>query len=145
MKHLKTEVLINAPAATVWAVLMDFDEYSNWNPFIQQISGPPKVGQILKVQIHPPNQNAMQFKPTVLQNEEEKAFRWKGKLFVKGLFDGEHYFTLESVSAKQTRLIHGERFSGLLSGLIMKRISEDTLAGFKAMNEALKRRAEANY
>jgi len=119
-------------------------KYPSWNPFIKQISGDSNVGQNIKVHISPPNQSDMQFKPLVLQKESGKAFRWKGKLLIKGIFDGEHYFSLESVSDKQTRFIHGEYFSGLLSGIILKQIKEDTLAGFKAMNEALKRRAEAN-
>ena len=142
MQHLETTVLIEAPITTVWSILMDFEQYPSWNPFIQKIEGQAIVGQAIKAVIHPPNQNPMTFKPTVLVNETEKEFRWRGKLFVRGIFDGEHYFILEKVGSTTTKLIHGEKFSGILVGLIMRSIREDTLKGFNRMNEALKNRAE---
>jgi hypothetical protein len=37
----------------------------------------------------------MTFKPTILTLESNKEFRWKGKLGITGIFDGEHYFILE--------------------------------------------------
>jgi hypothetical protein len=38
--------------------------------------------------------------------------------------------------------VHGENFSGWLSGLILWLIQKETIRGFKAMNEALKIKAE---
>ena len=84
----------------------------------------------------------MQFKPIVITNSQGQEFRWKGKLFVKGIFDGEHYFIVEPVGSDQTRFIHGENFTGIFSGLMFKMIGEDTLTGFQAMNIALKNQAE---
>ncbi len=42
--------------------------------------------------------------------------RWLGKLFVGGIFDGEHYFLLEPIDENRTRILDGENFSGLLVG-----------------------------
>ena len=67
----------------------------------------------------------MDFKPIVLKNQFRQEFRWKGKLGMKGIFDGEHYFILEEISTKQTRFIQGENFTGLLSGLLLKMIDEE--------------------
>ena len=39
-------------------------------------------------------------------------------------------------------MIHGEYFTGLLSGLIMKFIGDDTLQNFQNMNKALKAQLE---
>ena len=36
----------------------------------------------------------MTFKPNILVFEENKELRWLGKLFFKGLFDGEHKFEI---------------------------------------------------
>jgi hypothetical protein len=58
-------------------------------------------------------------------------------------FDGEHYFLLEPIGEGRTRLVQGEKFSGLLVGLLSGTLSA-TEAGFKAMNTALKREAERN-
>ena len=92
--------------------------------------------------IQNPGKKPMKFKPVVLVNQESKEFRWKGKLFVKGLFDGEHYFQLERINDNLTKLVHGEKFTGFLAGALLKMIGEDTKKGFESMNEALKRRVE---
>jgi hypothetical protein len=37
--QIKTEIPIGAPASAVWSILMDFERYPEWNPFIKKISG----------------------------------------------------------------------------------------------------------
>ena len=142
MKELKSKININAPSSQVWDTLMDFQNYNAWNPFIKSISGDAITGNNLNVQIQPPGQNPMDFQPTVLKAEKNREFRWKGKLFMKGIFDGEHYFILESVSPTETILHHGEQFTGILSGLLLKMIGKSTLEGFVSMNLALKNKLE---
>ena len=92
MKSLKSEITINAGPDAVWSVLTDFDSYPKWNPFIVSITGAKNVGGQLVVTIRPPGSRAMTFKPVVLSFQPEKEFRWRGKLLIKGLFDGEHHF-----------------------------------------------------
>jgi len=137
-RSIKSEISINASVEKVWNVFMNHKEYSNWNPFIRQISGPMEVGKILSVTIGAEGNKPMDFTPLVLVNETNKEFRWVGKLGVKGVFDGEHYFFLEETDHNQTKFTQGEDFTGLLSGIFMLIIREDTEDGFKAMNEALK-------
>jgi hypothetical protein len=84
----------------------------------------------------------MVFSPTVLSVVPYQYFDWLGSLFVKGLFDGHHYFEIDELAPNQVKLIHGEHFSGLLSGYILKKIGEDTRTNFIRMNTALKSRAE---
>ena len=60
------------------------------------------------------------------------------------LFDGEHYFQLTALSNGDTRFTQGERFSGILVGMFVSSMEAATKAGFNAMNQALKNRAEAN-
>lgn len=142
MKNLETTIIIQAPVSTVWNILVDLDQYAVWNPFIVKSEGVLQVGNTLKNTMQPEGKAPMVFKPKVLQVEENKAFRWIGRLLMPGLFDGEHYFKLESIDEDSTRLIHGENFKGILVSLIWKQIGESTKQGFIAMNEALKARAE---
>lgn len=87
----------------------------------------------------------MELSPTVLAMEVDREFRWKGRLALPGIFDGEHRFRLSAESRATTRLVHEEVFSGLLVPLVMRgRIKARTVAGFEAMNQALKSRAEAS-
>ncbi len=141
MKKIETEILIEASPQTVWEVLMDFSRYPEWNPFIRSISGSAKEGEMLQVRIVPPGSRGMEFKPRVLKQDPCFEFRWKGKFLIPGLFDGEHYFRLLSVSGHSTRLIHGEVFNGILLPLL-KYSLQKTEQGFQMMNLALKMRIE---
>jgi hypothetical protein len=141
MKNIQTEILIHTDITKVWDVLMNFDSYPKWNPFITSISGEPKLGSRLTVTINPPGGKGMTFKPNILTLESNKAFRWKGKLGINGIFDGEHYFILESLENDKTKFIHGEIFSGLLVPLVGKMLDQ-TQKGFQLMNESIKNECE---
>lgn len=143
MKSIETQITIEAGPDQVWAVLMDFESYPHWNPFLISVKGSPVVGKQLDNEIKTSEKKVMRFQPEVLVVEEQREFRWKGKMFVKGLFDGEHYFRLKQNRDGSTALLHGENFTGILTGLIMKMIGEDTVKGFEAMNQALKVRVES--
>ncbi len=141
MKTLETEIIIEAASEKVWQVLTDFENHPKWNPFIRSISGGNKEGEKLIVSLKLPEGKGMTFHPRILKFEPGKEFRWKGKLGLPGIFDGEHYFILEEISAKRTRFIHGEKFSGLLVPL-MGNILEKTKDGFMLMNKSLKKECE---
>lgn len=140
-RRIETSIEINASTARTWAVLTDFTRMPSWNPFIKSISGKLAEGAKLSVSIAPPGTSAMRFKPTVLAVNLERELRWLGHLLIPGIFDGEHYFLLESIGQNRTRLTQGEKFSGLLVGFLGSALSA-TKAGFESMNTALKKEAE---
>lgn len=143
MRVIETEIEIDAPARTIWEILTDFSAMPSWNPFIRSISGPLAVGARLVVEIAPPGRSPMTFKPEVLTVLPEKELCWRGVVASQRIFAGEHRFQLEPARDGRTRLIHGEAFSGLLVPLVMGAGAlEATRAGFTAMNEALRLRAE---
>ncbi len=134
-------MLIDAPAEKVWGVLTGFANYPNWNPFIQSVKGELRVGGQLVIVIKPPGGNALTFKPVIIEHKPDEVLKWKGKLWVSGLFDGTHTFRLEPISEGQTQFIHEEEFQGLLVG-IMGGVLKKTEKGFNLMNEALKQECE---
>jgi hypothetical protein len=141
MKTLQTEIVINAPAEKVWGIMTDFENFPQWNPFIVNLEGKPEVGTHLRAELKN-GDGVSVFKPKVLVAEENKAFEWLGSLPIPGIFNGHHYFRIETLSGGMVKFIHGEEFSGLLAGMIMNKIGEQTRDGFIAMNKALKERAE---
>jgi len=140
-RHIETSIDINASPARVWAVLTDFAQMPAWNPFITSIAGEVSEGARLSVRVVPPGKSGMSFRPTVLAVRPARELRWLGHLIVSGIFDGEHYFLLEPLAGDRTRFRQGEKFSGLLVGLLGGALAA-TEAGFKAMNAALKQQAE---
>jgi len=141
--RIETSIDIAAPPPQVWALLTNFAAMPSWNPFIRSISGNLAQGERLSVHIAPPGKSGMRFRPTVLLVRPERELRWLGRLLVSGVFDGEHYFLLEPVEQGGTRFIQGEKFTGLLVGFLRGELAA-TEAGFKAMNVALKQKAELN-
>lgn len=112
LRQIETKIEIEAPTEQVWALLTDFARTPSWNPFIRSISGELTPGARLSIEGSPPGKPAMRFTPTVLTVRPNRELRWLGRLLVKGLFDGEHYFLLEPLNKCRTRFIQGENFSG---------------------------------
>jgi len=142
MKTIETEITIVAKPPKVWQILTDFEKHPEWNPFIRSIAGKKAVGEKLTISIQPPEGRGMTFKPVVLSYSENREFKWKGTLGVEGIFDGEHYFILSAKADGTTRLIHGEKFSGILVNLLGSML-EKTKDGFEAMNNSLKAECES--
>ena len=142
MKELRTQIEIEATPDRVWEILTDFAAYPEWNPFIQTIEGDAAPGSKLEVRIEPPGGRAMTFKPTVLEAAPRQELRWLGRVLLPGLFDGEHSLRIEPIDDSRVRFTQAERFTGVLVPLFGKGLGK-TQRGFTAMNEALKRRAEA--
>jgi hypothetical protein len=141
VKIIRVVTDIAAPVQTVWDELSAVAKYAEWNPFITTIQGELVAGSRLEVRIVPPGGRPMTFRPTVTEVEEWKRLEWLGRLVLPGVFDGRHSFLLEDVGDGSTRLTQTEEFSGVLvpfTGTILER----THAGFEAMNEALRLRAE---
>lgn len=141
--ELHTEIAIEAPDEVVWDVLVDLDRYPEWNPFVVESIGRVEVGERLVNRLQPPGGKAMTFKPTVSEVVPNRSFEWLGRLGVPGLFDGRHRFELRPTASGGTTLVHTEQFDGVLVRLMRSSLDTRTAAGFEAMNEALKTRAEA--
>jgi hypothetical protein len=141
MRELLSEIEIAAPPERVWEVLTDFDAYPEWNPFMRSVLGSGETGSRVTVRIEPPGARGMTFKPTILTAEPQRELRWLGRLFVPGLFDGEHRLAIEPLDDGRSRFVQSERFTGLLVGLFAKTLAA-TQRGFEQMNLALKRRVE---
>lgn len=140
--RIDTSIEIAAPAERIWRILTDFPGYARWNPFVRSISGEAEIGASLIVSLEPPGGRPMRFRPVIVALEPEQELRWKGKLLIPGLFDGEHWFRLQATARGATTFEHGEQFSGLLVPRFRPALEDRTKRGFVAMNEALKREAE---
>jgi len=116
-QQVTTEVHIDASPEQVWAVLSDFENYGSWNPFLPSIRGSMQVGESLTIQFASQAFGDMEITPIVLAVEDNREFRWKGKLLFPGIFDGEQKFS-------------GWRQSRAEPGWSMERISPVCCSGF---------------
>ena len=140
---ISTVVEIDAPPARVWRVLVDLPAYREWNPFIVEATGMVAAGERLSLRMALPGRESMSIAPRLLIVEPERELRWKGRLLLPGLFDGEHAFVLTALADGRTRLDHWERFAGVLLPIAKGMIYDATVQSFHALNAALAERAVA--
>ncbi len=84
----------------------------------------------------------MTITPRLLVVDPHRELRWKGKLGVPGLFDGEHAFVLTPLEDGRTRVEHFERFGGLLLPIARPLVYDATVRSFHSLNAALAKRAQ---
>jgi hypothetical protein len=142
MREITTSIDIENSPEEVWKVLMDFESYPEWNPFVTTISGRPVAGERLDVTLQNPGGKKMDISPIVTEAAADSQFSWLGKLGVKGIFDGHHRFQIEPLTDGSVRFTQSEEFSGILIPVLWKMLDTKTRSGFEAMNAALKERAE---
>jgi hypothetical protein len=140
-RRLHTETNIQASPEMVWGHLTNGQDLG-WNPFMTALSGDLRPGEVIDVELKIDGMAPMQISPRLLVANPARELRWKGKMGLPGLFDGEHIFKLEQQPDGSTRLIHGEKFTGILVPLLFPWLKQPTRNGFLAMNAALKTRAE---
>jgi hypothetical protein len=110
-------------------------------PLFPEASGQIVVGQRITLKsVHPANGRMMTVKPKITVAEAGAELRWTASL--PGIISGEHSFVFSPVS-EGTRLTQSESLRGLLVPLSGRTITRSQ-ASFAALNEALRKRAEAS-
>ena len=142
MKELRTEIIIDSKKEKIWEILMDFDRYPEWNPFVISLKGRALLGETLSAHLQNPDSKPMKFNPKVTKLRKNEVFSWLGHLFFTGLFDGHHIYEIEEISENRCKFIQREEFSGILVGIFWNTLNTKTRAGFESMNAKLKERAE---
>jgi hypothetical protein len=143
-KEIKSSIEIAAAPEEVFRVLSDFPDYPSWNPFIVSITGEPREGEGLVVITRPPGSIEMRMNARIAKLEEPRELRWKTRLGLPGLFDGEDIFSIEPSGEGRVSFTHKKVFKGIFSPFFSKKLKDTTTRGFDEMNQALKRRVEEN-
>ena len=102
-------------------------------------SGEQRVGGRLELTITAPDVRAVTFRPRVLDLEPGRLIRWKGKLWIPGLFDGRHSLAVDPLDGGRSRFTTHEEVSGILVPALGKAMRASQ-QGFELMAEALSRR-----
>lgn len=144
MKTIRTEAFIPASPARVWAVLIDFSAYAEWNPLNikAEAKGTPRLGGKLDTTfVNPGGKPGATIRQTVTLTafDPERKLAWTG--VVPLLFKGTHHFTL-TPEGEGTRLQHGEDMAGLIArGFSEAQLERDFKPYYEAVNRAVAERA----
>ncbi|ROQ67130.1 hypothetical protein EDD93_1548 [Streptomyces sp. 840.1] len=145
--RLTASVDIEASPDQVWKVLTDLSQYPEWNPFVTRSEvisdgGHLVAGATMRNRLTQPS-GASTFTPEVLVAHPGRELRWLGKVGPGWLLDAEHRFQIERTGDGTVRLTQSEKFTGVLLPFAKGQLEGETLPQFRAMNEALKHRVEA--
>jgi len=138
IREIKTVINIDAPPAKVWQTLTDIEKWAEWNPIVNQSSGSVALGSKLKITMRNEDGNdANSYEAMITELDEQKSFRWHGKMLSELLMSNDKVIELEEIDSG-TRLIHRETFSGIFVLLFWGKLNEHVPTMLNSMNEALK-------
>lgn len=138
MPLVRTECLIPADAAAVWAVLTDFARYSEWNPVNIEARGEAKPGERIFTRFRnlagDPRKTVGQT-VRIVACEPERELAWVGA--VPLLFKGRHGFQLIAEPGG-TRIVQTEVLTGLMPRIWGQRlIRKNFLPAYAEVDRAL--------
>jgi hypothetical protein len=143
VQEIYTDCVIDAPAAEVYKIISDFPKYGRWtNELI--ITGETEPGGKMRVNVKTANNGNVWFRlSSVMKQNNERIIMFNNVLYSPFLFMGRHRFEIVPLSAKQTRFINAEVFSGLAVPFVREKTLLITTRKFKnSVNAALKKSAE---
>ncbi len=144
-KEIEETIEIAAGPSEVWWQLTSFETYSDWNPLITRIEGELREGASLAVTLQPNGTPPLVLKPTVVTVEPERELRWKERIALPNLLEGEHSFLIESLGVHRVRLTQRQVFKGMLVPGAFALTAKHFQRGLREMNLALRQRAEAAH
>jgi hypothetical protein len=137
--EIRDDIEINAPTSVVWATIIDFENYKNWNTQLTYLGGTVQPEGKLNLKLLIAGFDPYEFSPKISQWKVKKQFAWIARTGLPRIFDGEHFFELTDLGNGKTLLTNREVYRGILSPVIkqlpMMKAAPD---GFIKMNLELK-------
>src|SRR5262249_30103259 len=118
--------------------------WSEWNPTYPQAKGEIHIGDLLDLTLALPGQPQQQIRPRVLEWVPGEQLHWQLSL-MGGMIKTLRYIEIEPLAEESCVVDNGVIFGGFMGPSLGRRMGRTVQRGFKAMNEALKERAEAEW
>lgn len=135
---------IQAPADTIWDIVVDLQRWGDWNPIYPQASGEVRIGQTLNLTLALPDDKPRTIQPVVLDWVPREQLHWRLSM-LGGLVNTLRYIEIEELAPGSCIVSNGEIFKGLLGTRVLKSNANKLRKGFMAMGMALRDRAEAQW
>lgn len=139
--RIEDRIGIQAPAEVIWEIIYDLDRWAEWNPTYPRASGQIRIGELISATLALPGQPQQELKPRILDWIPNEQLHWQLSL-MGGMIKTIRYIEIEALGDESCVVDNGEIFGGLMGPSLGRRMGRSVQRGFKAMNEALKARAE---
>lgn len=138
-RSVSTTTIVQAPREDVWRILLDFDDYADWNPYLR-VTGSPVLGGSVDLRFGDES-GARELEATILVLKPPRKLRLQSRLLAPGIMDVEYEIIVAPVTPRVTKVIQRARDEGVVVPLTS---AVPTRAGLEQMAAALARRAEEN-
>ncbi|MDX1694447.1 MAG: SRPBCC domain-containing protein [Ketobacteraceae bacterium] len=133
---------IQAPAETVWQVLVDFERYPDWNPFTYRVETDLVPGHAVDLYVKLPGWGRRLQTEYVHQVVRPRLLSWGMTLGHETLLQALREQRLEVLSENSCCYQSTDAFRGVLTPLVRFLFARSIRRGFNAMAHALKLEAE---
>jgi hypothetical protein len=133
---------VQAPAEVIWDIVYDIDNWSAWNPLYPEASGIIRIGQTLEMTVALPDMKPQKARATVLEWVPNEQLHYQ-TVALGGLVRGTRYVEIEELAPGSCIVANGEIMGGFVGRRLARAVGGKVFKGLRAMNEALKARAEA--
>jgi hypothetical protein len=133
---------VEAPAATVWSVIVDLDRYPEWNPFVVACRSTLAPGSPITMQVRVLPFVAQPQRETIFEHVPGRRLRYGVGPLPLGALASNRSHDVEAITADRTRYVSSFELRGWLAPVVETLLGTRLAAGFAAMSKALKARAE---
>jgi len=138
--QVHTEIMIAAPKAAVWRVLIDFAAMPLWSPSFKGITGEVKDGA--RVTTHFDMGEGVEDYTATLRVIEGEQYGWSEDY--DGIQD-DHIYCVEAAGEAQTKFTQTDAFKGTADWANTADLAAFYLDQYAAFNRALKTECERRY
>ena len=142
MAVYRTTFAVDASADQVWAVLSDFDAWSEWNPSVPRIHGECQAGSKLHLTLAMPGRPSARVSAVVTSAVPNRSLHWRGNVGGDRIFAGTREFDIAAQPDGTVVVTHVEDVSGLLFPIFKAVMGDAIQKHHDNLNVALKERAE---
>ncbi|MBV9993601.1 MAG: SRPBCC domain-containing protein [Caulobacteraceae bacterium] len=135
---------VQAPAQVIWEIVQDVAGWPAWNPLYPAAKGEIQFGSILTLEEALPDGPRRTIRPQVTDWTPNEQILWRMN-HMGGLIQGRRYIEIEVLAEAGCIFSNGEIFEGFGLRLLSRKRRRTIKAGFTAMGEALRDRAEALF
>ncbi|MEH6549357.1 MAG: SRPBCC domain-containing protein [Pseudomonadales bacterium] len=139
--EVEHRIEISARKSTIWTLLSELENYSQWNRYSPSVEGELAVGEVVWVEAHLDNE-IQRVQNIVLTVEPEQELCWQSADWYGSMARGTRCRNLYPQGQGTTLLVHHEIMEGPLAWLIELIYRERIERGIKLVDESLAQRAE---
>ncbi len=134
---------VDAPADRVWSVVCDLASYPEWNPFVASCASTLVVGDPISMRVRLFASFAQPQREQILEHERGHRLCYGLPPTRLGALVSRRSHEVTALGPARTRYVSHFELAGWLAPLVSLLLGRRLRAGFTAMSNALKARAEA--